>query len=86
MSREFVPVIAGIVLGLVLRFLPAGRRLSIGFGMSLLLGCLATLASGEYHDSAIYFLIDTLQVAFCAAIALVAVTRKLRRRKSSIVN
>jgi hypothetical protein len=86
MSGEFLPVIAGIVLGLVLRFVPSGRRMPIGLGMSLVLGCLATFASGEYHESGIYFVIDTLQVVFCAGIALAAITRKMRRRNSSIVN
>lgn len=78
MSSEFLPVIAGVVLGLVLKFLPSRRRISVGSGMSLVLGCLATFASGEYHESAVYFLIDTLQVAVCAGMSLVAVTRRLR--------
>jgi hypothetical protein len=86
MSDEFVPVIAGIVLGLVLRFVPSGRRIPVGLTMSLVLGCAATFASGEYHESAVYFVIDSLQVVFCAGLALAAVTRKMRRRNSSIVN
>jgi hypothetical protein len=86
MSREFVPVIAGIVLGLVLRFVPARQRLPIGLGISLVLGCLATFASGEFRESGIYYLIDTLQVAFCAGVALLAVTRKFRRRNSSTIH
>ena len=83
MSVEFIPVITGIVLGFLLRLLPS-RRWSVGLVASIVLGSLATFASGEYHESAIYFLIDILQVAFCATIALIAVTRKLRRRNSSI--
>ncbi len=79
MSREFIPVIAGIVLGFTLRFLPS-RRLPIGLAASLVLGSLATFASGEYRDGPIYFLIDTSQVAFAATIALFAATRTLRRR------
>ena len=78
MSSEFLPVIAGVVLGLVLRFLPSGRRISVGLGISLVLGCLATFASGEYLKGAVYFLIDTLQVAVCAGMSLAAVTRRLR--------
>lgn len=76
MSDEFIPVIAGIVLGLSLRFLPS-RRLLAGIAASLVLGSLATFTSGEYHEGIIYFLIDTLQVAFCATIALVVATRKM---------
>ena len=82
MSDEFIPVLAGIVLGFLLRFLPS-RRLLVGLVTSLALGSLATFASGEYHEGVIYFLIDTLQVAFCSTIVLVAATR---RRNSSIIN
>lgn len=85
MSDEFVPVISGIVLGFVLRFLPS-RRLPVGLAASLVLGCLATFTSGEYHEGIIYFLIDTLQVAFCATIAFVLATRKRQRRYSSRVS
>jgi hypothetical protein len=86
MSDEFVPVIAGIVLGLILRFVPSRRRMPVGLAMSLVLGCVATFSSGEYHESGIYFVIDSLQVAFCAALALAAVTAWKRRRNPSIVN
>jgi hypothetical protein len=85
MSNEFIPVISGIVLGFVLRFLPS-RRLPVGLAASLVVGCLATFTSGEYHEGIIYFLIDTLQVAFCATMALVVATRKGQRRSSSRVN
>jgi len=86
MSREFLPVIAGIVLGLVLRFVPSGRRILTGMGLSVGLGCLATFANGEYSEGGIYYLIDTLQVAFCAGIALLAAMRKSRHGNSSSIN
>lgn len=69
MNSEFVPVLAGLVLGLSLRFTPTRRRLTTGLALAIVLGALATIASGEYKISGGYFLLDSLEVAVCAGVS-----------------
>jgi hypothetical protein len=74
-ENEFLPIISGIVLGSILGFLKPKLRLSVGAVLVILLGILATVASGEFEISWGFLLIDIPLVAVSAAIALFAVHR-----------
>jgi hypothetical protein len=78
LTNEFWPVLAGIVLGLLLRHVPLRLRSSIGIGLTLLFGCLATIASGEFRVSGTYYLLDTLRVTVSAVVVLWIVRRKIK--------
>jgi hypothetical protein len=81
--EELVPVISGILLGSFLGYLPPGKRLRIGVTLSILLGVLATVASGEFRLSWGYLLIDIPLVAGVAAVSLSLVHRLLWARSRS---
>jgi len=74
-ENEFLPIISGIVLGSILGFLKPKLRLSVGAVLVILLGILATVASGEFEISWGFLLIDIPLVAVSAAVALFAVHR-----------
>jgi hypothetical protein len=77
-NKEYWPVLAGIVLGLILRHVPPRLRTPIGFALTLLFGCLATIASGEFLVSGSYYVLDMLQVTASAAVVLGLARRKLK--------
>jgi hypothetical protein len=75
---ELVPVILGCVLGAVIWLTTAGK---IRFVLSLLAvalsGTIATVASGEYHESFVYLLLDFGEAALGFVIGYVVAARLL---------
>jgi hypothetical protein len=70
--QELFPLACGLVLGALLGALRPGLRLPIGAALAIVLGVLATVATGEFKTSWSYLLIDIPLVAFAAAVGLVA--------------
>jgi hypothetical protein len=74
-ENEFLPIVSGIVLGSILGYLRPELRLRVGVVLVVLLGVLATVASGEFRISWGFLLIDIPLVAVSAGVALVAIHR-----------
>ena len=72
---ELIPVISGILLGSFLGYLRPAKRLFIGTILAILLGILATVASGEFRLSWGFLLADIPLVAGVAAVSLILVHR-----------
>lgn len=79
---EAFPFVFGVLLGLTwLRFGgPAARRMPWALA-AIGLGAFATLASGEWKESVVYFLFDIGLVAI-VSIATVVAVRYLQKRRS----
>ena len=76
---EAFPFIFGVLLGLTCARLTGARRTGVWVGGSIALGAFATIASGEYSVSPLYFLFD---IALVAAVALgVIVLRTWMQRR-----
>ncbi len=71
--EELVPIISGILLGSFLGYLRPAKRLRIGAILAILMGILATVASGEFRLSWGYLLVDIPLVAGAAAVSLIVV-------------
>jgi hypothetical protein len=81
---ELVPVILGGVLGVVIWLTTGGkiRFLSSLFAV-LVSGTIVTVASGEYHESWIYLLLDFGEAALGLAVGYVVAGWLLMRRRTS---
>jgi hypothetical protein len=75
--QELFPLACGLVLGVFLGAVRPGMRLPVGAALAIVLGVLATVATGEFKTSWGYLLIDIPLVAI-AAVAGLAVGRLAR--------
>ena len=66
---EIFPIAAGLICGLLLGSVTARRPLALWLAVSVVLGFLATVLSGEWRISWAFLLIDIPLVAGCAALA-----------------
>jgi len=76
--QEFVPVLCGLALGAGLGALRPDIRLPVGAILSIAIGVLATVVTGEFKSTWDYVLIDIPLVA-CTAFLGLAATRQLRQ-------
>jgi hypothetical protein len=74
--NELLPVASGIVLGAVLAYLRPGLRRHSAAVLAILLGAIATVASGEFSVSWGYLLVDIALVAG-SALASMKLAHKL---------
>ena len=65
--NELLPVTAGLVVGVVLGGVTAGRRPWVWLAASVVLGVAATVLTGEWKVSWAYLLVDIPLVALSAA-------------------
>lgn len=79
--QEFLPVSAGLVSGLLLGSLSSRSRLAVGLVLSIVLGFLATVVSGEWRISWAFLLVDIPLVAGCAVLGFLA-SRAVTLRRS----
>jgi hypothetical protein len=78
---ELVPVILGAVLGAVVWLTTSGRtRHVLSVLVVLVSGAAATIASGEYHESWIYLLLDFGEAAIGLVIGIVVAAKLLTPR------
>jgi hypothetical protein len=75
--EEILPVVSGLVLGVLIGLLRPSLRIPVGAALILAFGVLATVVSGEYLISWSFLLIDIPLVAVSAAASLY-VTHRLR--------
>ena len=80
MGNELLPVVSGILAGVVLGGVTARRRPVVWLVLSVALGLLATVVSGELAASWAYLLIDIPLVGAVSAASFLAVRRFRRRR------
>jgi hypothetical protein len=78
--EEFFPIAAGLISGLLLGSFTARSRLAVGFALSVTVGFLATLLSGEWRVSWAFLLIDIPLVVGCAAIGCLVSRASVLRR------
>ncbi len=72
---ELLPIVSGLVAGLVLGLARPRVRLPLGVAAALGLGLLATVVSGEFRVSWGFLLLDVPLVALSSATGLVLATR-----------
>ncbi len=82
MGSELVPIVGGLILGSMLTLIRSRMRLVTGVGISVVLGVLATIVSGEYKIGWEFLLIDIPLVAVCSAVGF-ATVRAVRNRRSA---
>ena len=70
--QELFPLACGLLLGSALGYLRPALRLSVGAALSIVLGVLATVVTGEFKTSWSYLLIDIPLVAVAATLGLAA--------------
>lgn len=75
MLNELLPIASGLVAGSLLALLRPSLRLAVGAPLAVVLGLLATVASGEFKASWAFLLIDIPLVALCAVAGLVTAGR-----------
>jgi hypothetical protein len=75
--QELLPVMSGLLIGLILGLLRPSLRMPVGLVLIIAFGVLATVVSGEYLISWSFLLIDIPLVAVSAAAGLF-VTHRLR--------
>ena len=81
---ELVPVILGAIFGAVIWLTTTGRlRFALSVAAVIVSGAAATIASGEYHESWIYLLLDFGEAAFGLVIGYVIASRLPTLRTSS---
>jgi xanthosine utilization system XapX-like protein len=68
--QELLPIVSGLVIGLILSLLRPSLRVPIGVILIITFGMLATVVSGEYLISWSFLLIDIPLVAVSAAAGL----------------
>ena len=78
-SGELLPVVSGLVLGLMLVKVPAALRNRVGVAAALLLGGLISTITGELQISYAYLAFDVALVSISAVIGYVGIAR-LRHR------
>ena len=76
--QELVPVFLGLAFGAGLGFLRPGIRLPVGVLLSVVIGMLSTVITGEFESTWGYVLIDIPLVA-CTAFLGLAATRQLQQ-------
>jgi hypothetical protein len=75
---ELVPVILGAILGATIWLTTSGKlRFASSVAATIVSGATATIASGEYHESWVYLLLDFRQAALGLVIGYVVVARLL---------
>jgi hypothetical protein len=70
--QELIPLFLGLVLGLGLGTLRPGIRLPVGAALSVAVGVLATVVTGEFKVTWGYVLVDIPLVAGAAILGLMA--------------
>ena len=73
--QELVPISSGIIIGVLLGLLRPSLRLPLGGSLIVVFGVLATVASGEFHITWAFLLIDIPLVALSAVASFYAVRR-----------
>ena len=76
--HELFPIVSGLLLGAALPLIRPQIRLEVGVSVSVLLGTLATIISGEYRIGWEFLLIDIPLVALCSVTGFVT-ARAVRR-------
>ncbi|HWT06388.1 MAG TPA: hypothetical protein VN224_11570 [Xanthomonadales bacterium] len=67
-TAELVPAASGLLLGVVMGFVRPAHRLRVAVLAALVLGAVATIASGEFRISWGFLAIDATIVAMSAAL------------------
>lgn len=80
MENEILPVVSGLIAGVLLGGVTARRRPLVWALASVVLGLLATVASGEFKATWAYLLIDIPLVGAVSCAAFL-VSRRIRRRQ-----
>jgi hypothetical protein len=81
---ELVPVILGAIFGVIIWLSTSGRlRFALSLVAVIVSGTVATVASGEYHQSWIYLLLDFGEAALGLVIGYVVAARLLTPRTGS---
>lgn len=70
--QELFPLACGLVLGALLGAVRPSIRLPVGAALAIVLGVVATVATGEFTTSWSYLLIDIPLVALAATVGLAA--------------
>jgi uncharacterized membrane protein AbrB (regulator of aidB expression) len=81
--QELVPLLSGFAAGVVLGALRPSLRLPVGALLSVVLGVLATIVTGEFKTSWEFVLIDIPLVALAAAFGLAVARQAARHRLRS---
>jgi hypothetical protein len=81
--QELVPLLSGFAAGLVLGALRPSLRLVVGGLLSVVLGVLATIVTGEFRTSWEFVLIDIPLVALATMVGLAVAQQGVRRRLRS---
>lgn len=81
---ELIPLILGAVFGGIIWLTTTGRsRFAASVAAVILSGAAATIASGEYHESWIYLLLDFGEAAFGLVIGYAVASRLPTLRTAS---
>jgi hypothetical protein len=80
--QELVPILSGLVIGVLLNLLRPSLRLPLGGSLIVVFGILATVASGEFHVTWAFLLIDIPLVALSAVASFYAAQRLRRAPKA----
>lgn len=83
MENELLPVLSGVLAGILLGGTTARRRPVVWLALSVVLGLLATVVSGEFKASWAYLLIDIPLVGAVSAASFLVV-RRVRRRQLAL--
>ena len=84
--NELLPVTAGLVVGVVLGGVTAGRRPWVWLAASVVLGVAATVLTGEWKVSWAYLLVDIPLVALSAAAHMSPLLAAVLMPLSSVVS
>jgi hypothetical protein len=81
---ELVPLVPGAVFGAIIWLTTSARlRFAVSVIAVIVSGATATMASGEYHESWIYLLLDFGEAAFGLVIGYVVAARLPTQRAAS---
>jgi hypothetical protein len=78
--NEVVPVALGVVIGAMVGLLTARYKPWLWVTVSIIIGCLATVLTGEWRISWAFLLIDIPLIGLFSALGFLVV-RQLRQRK-----
>jgi hypothetical protein len=81
--QELIPLLSGFAAGVVLGALRPSLRLAVGALLSVLLGVLATIVTGEFRTSWDFVLIDIPLVAVATMVGLAVAQQGARHRLRS---
>ena len=80
---ETLPVLSGVMVGLLVTYLVAARwRVRVLACLSLIAGAAASWINGELQVSWVYLMIDTAQVAIAGFLTWTLVAQWRRRRRN----